>query len=112
MARKKMGRRYSTEQKLEVIRRVQGGESQKAVARDTGISSWTIGYWVRGAKAGRTPGRKPGRPRATQVVRLQAPRASRRVEEIAWALDGDVLVVRIPLRQFVRQLAQRALEHI
>jgi transposase-like protein len=108
MARKKMGRRYSTEQKLEVIRRVQGGESQKAVANDTGISSWTIGYWVRGAKAGRNP----GRPRATQVERLQAARASRRAEEIAWALDGDVLVVRIPLRQFVRQLARRALERI
>jgi hypothetical protein len=31
---------------------------------------------------------------------------------IAWALDGDVLVIRVPLRVFARQIAARALEKI
>jgi hypothetical protein len=29
-----------------------------------------------------------------------------------WSLDGDVLVVRIPMRQFARQLVQKALGRI
>jgi hypothetical protein len=29
-----------------------------------------------------------------------------------WALDGDVLVVRIPLRTFARSIAAKALEKI
>jgi hypothetical protein len=31
---------------------------------------------------------------------------------IAWALDGDVLVIRIPLRAFARQIAEEALARI
>ena len=31
---------------------------------------------------------------------------------IAWALDGDVLVIRIPLRAFARQIAEEALAKI
>jgi hypothetical protein len=31
---------------------------------------------------------------------------------IAWALDGDVLVIRIPLRVFARQIAEDALRKI
>ncbi len=104
MARRRTGRRYTAEQKREVIRRVQSGESQVAIAKATGISSWTVGQWVRKAKAGAKIGRKAGRPRAARPDR---PR-----QEIAWALDGDVLVVRIPLRRFVRQLAQKALAKI
>lgn len=49
---KRLGVRYTAEQKAEVIRRVEGGETQAAVAREAGISAWTVGQWVRGAKGG------------------------------------------------------------
>lgn len=102
MARKKGARRYTVEQKQEILHRVQAGESQTAIAKETGIPLVTIGYWVRKAKGGAAPsGRKRGRPRKAQGGR-----------QISVALAGDVLVIRIPLRSFARQLAQRALEKI
>jgi transposase-like protein len=111
MARKKSGRRYSEKQKQEIIRRVSGGESQIAVSRETGIPAVTIGYWARKAKDGATRSatamRKRGRRRAA-VTRASADRD----RGIVWALDGDVLVVRIPLRNFARLLAQKALAEI
>lgn len=103
MARKKTARRYTPEQKHEILRRVRSGERQTAIAKETGIPAVTIGYWVSKAKAGAGTGRKRVARRA-----VRAPRS----RDIAWALDGDVLVVRIPLRQFVRHLAQRALARI
>jgi len=39
-------------------------------------------------------------------------RSARRGQEIAWALAADVLVVRIPMRQFARQLVQKVLAGI
>lgn len=112
MADKKSGRRYTAEQKAAVIRRVQGGETQAAVAKDTGISGWTVGQWVRGAKGGAKPGRRPGRPRGTGSSRRRAARTGRRRQAITWTIAGDVLVVRIPLSRFVRQLAQKALANV
>ena len=111
-ARSKLGRRYSAEQKAVVIRRVQGGETQAAVAKETGITAWTVGQWVRGAKGGAKAGRRPGRPRGTRSARRPPARTGRRSREIVWALDGDMLVVRIPLSRFVRQLALKALAGI
>jgi hypothetical protein len=46
MARRKPGRRYTAAQKAAVIRRVQGGETQAAVAKEAGISAWTVGQCV------------------------------------------------------------------
>jgi transposase-like protein len=54
MARKKGGR-YSEKQRQEVVRRVQGGESQLSLSRETGIPAVTIGYWARKAKNGLRP---------------------------------------------------------
>ena len=112
MARRKSGRRYTGEEKVEVIRRVQAGETQAAVAKATGITAWTVGQWVRAAKGGAKAGRRPGRPRGTRSARGPAGRTGRRGQEIVWSLDGDVLIVRIPMRQFARQLVQEALERI
>jgi len=112
MARRKSGRRYTGEEKVEVIRRVQAGETQAAVAKATGITAWTVGQWVRAAGNGARPGRQPGRPRGVGSARRRAARTGRRRQEIAWALDGDMLVVRIPLSRFVRQLALKALAGI
>lgn len=80
-----------------------------AVSRETGIPAVTVGYWARKAKDGAAPTarRKRGRPRSA-VGRSKA----KRNQGIAWALDGDVLVVRIPLRNFARLLAQKALAEI
>ena len=112
-ARNKLGRRYTAEKKAEVIRRVQGGETQAAVAKETGITAWTVGQWVWGAKGGAKAGRRPGRPRGTGSRRRRvATRSGSQNQEIAWALDGDMLVVRIPLSRFVRQLAREALAEI
>jgi len=111
-ARSKLGRSYTAEQKAEVIRRVRGGETQAAVAKETGITAWTVGQWVRAAKGGAKAGRRPGRPRGTRSARGPAGRTGRRGQEIVWSLDGDVLIVRIPMRQFARQLVQEALERI
>jgi transposase-like protein len=109
MARKKGGRRYSEKQKLEVISRVQSGETQKAIAGETGIPLATVGYWARKAKNGTGPkaGRKRGRPRSA----ISSPKAGRN-QGIVWKLEGDVLVVRIPLRSFARQIAQKALAEV
>ena len=112
MARRKSGRRYTGEEKVEVIRRVQAGETQAAVAKATGITAWTVGQWVRAAGNGARPGRQPGRPRGVGSARRRAAGTGRRGQEITWTLAGDVLVVRIPMRQFARQLVQEALAGI
>jgi transposase-like protein len=105
MARKKGGR-YSEKKKQEIVRRVQGGESQMAVARESGIPLATVGYWARKAKDGAAP--KARRKRRSSRAVVGGSKASRN-QGITWALDGDVLVVRIPLRNFARLLAQKAL---
>jgi len=108
MARKKGGR-YSEKKRQEMVRRVQGGESQMAVSRETGIPAVTIGYWARKARDGAAP--KARRKSGSRRAAVGQSKASRN-QGIAWALDGDVLVVRIPLRNFARLLAQKALEEI
>jgi len=105
MARKKTVRRYTEEQKQEILNRVASGERQNAIAKETGIPAVTIGYWVSKARA------KGGAVARKKRAVRRAVRAARS-HEIAWALDGDVLVVRIPLRRFVRHLAQKALAEI
>ena len=109
MARRKgIGRKYTKTQKLEILKRVQAGETQVAVAASSGVPLATVGYWTRNAKkasgSNGTTRPQPNRGRASS--------GSSRSGEIAWALDGDVLVVRIPLRVFARQIAARALEKI
>ena len=104
-SRKKLGRRYSAEQKAKIIRGVHGGETQAAVAKEAGISAWTVGQWVRGAKAGVKAAWRPGRPRGTRSARRLAARTGRRSREIVWSLAGDTLVLRIPLGHVARRAA-------
>lgn len=115
MARRKTrARRYTNQQRREVLRRVKAGQTQTAIAAKTGIPAATIGYWSHKAQeaspsAGRTrTRRKRGRP-ATRGRRVSTPS---RPAEIAWALDGDTLVIRVPLRNFARQIAEKALAKI
>lgn len=117
MARRKgTTRKYTKAQKLEVLKRIHAGETQVAVAASSGVPLATVGYWTRKAKSavatnGAThPRAKRGRPvgsrnRATTTT-------SSKSGGIVWALDGDTLVIRIPLRVFARQIAEEALRKI
>ena len=63
MARRKgTGRKYTKAQKLEVLKRVQAGETQVAVAASAGVPLATVGYWTRKAKS---PGAANGATRPT-----------------------------------------------
>jgi transposase-like protein len=115
MARRKgTTRRYTKAQKLEILKRVKAGETQVAVAASSGVPLATVGYWTRKAKGasvanGATrPRAKRGRPVGSRNRAATTPRSG----GIAWALDGDTLVIRIPLRVFARQIAEEALRKI
>jgi hypothetical protein len=117
MARRKgAGRKYTKAQKLEVLKRIKAGETQVAVAASSGVPLATVGYWTRKAKGAGTaangasrPKAKRGRPAGTRTRAITSRSTS---AGIAWALDGDVLVIRIPLRVFARQIAEEALRKI
>jgi transposase-like protein len=116
MARRKgTTRRYTKAQKIEVLKRVQAGETQVAVAASSGVPLATVGYWARKAKEAGTanganrPKAKRGRPAGS---RNRAVTSIAKSGGIAWALDGDTLVIRIPLRVFARQIAEEALRKI
>ena len=49
------GRRYDREFKINAVALVQGGRTITEVARDLGVSKWSLGRWVEQAKAGKTP---------------------------------------------------------
>ena len=117
MARRKAtNSKYTKTQKLEILKRIQAGETQVAVAASSGVPLATVGYWTRKAKgsspaangASRTAKRR-GRPAGSPARAVTRSSAS---AGIAWALDGDVLVIRIPLRAFARQIAEEALRKI
>jgi len=117
MARRKgTASKYTKAQKLKVLKRIQAGETQVAVAASSGVPLATVGYWTRKAKgsspasngANRTT-KKRGRPAGSRNRAVTRTSAS---TGIAWALDGNVLVIRIPLRVFARQIAEEALRKI
>jgi hypothetical protein len=116
MARRKgTTRRYTKAQKLEVLKRVQAGETQVAAAASSGVPLATVGYWTlkakgaTGANGATSAARKRGLPAGS---RNRAVTSTAKSGGIAWALDGDTLVIRIPLRVFARQIAEEALAKI
>jgi transposase len=48
----KSGRRYDRQFKENAVALVMGGRSQSEVARDLGVSLWSLGEWVKKAWAG------------------------------------------------------------
>jgi transposase-like protein len=116
MARRKgTTRKYTQAHRQEIVRRITSGETQVAVAASTGVPLATVGYWARKAKkAGGANGAtrtKAKRGRPARAPRQAGTRAGANAG-IAWALDGDTLVIRIPLRAFARQIAEQALAKI
>ena len=51
----KFGRRYDREFKQKAVALVQGGRSQGEVSRDLGVSAWSLGEWIKQARAGHGP---------------------------------------------------------
>ena len=51
----KFGRRYDREFKEKAIALVLGGRSQGEVSRDLGVSAWSLGEWIKQARAGHVP---------------------------------------------------------
>ena len=51
--RSKSGRRYDREFKENAVALVRSGRSISAVGRDLGVSSWSLGRWVRGVSLGK-----------------------------------------------------------
>ena len=49
----KSGRRYDRDFKESAVALVRGGRSITEVARDLGVSTWSLGRWVRGVSLGR-----------------------------------------------------------
>ena len=54
MNRMHSGRRYDREFKENAVALVRTGRSIKQVARELGVSSWSLGRWVRGEHLGQT----------------------------------------------------------
>ena len=50
------GRRYDRDFKINAVALVQGGRTITEVARDLGVSQWSLGRWVEQAKVGQAPG--------------------------------------------------------
>ena len=55
MDTKKSGRRYDREFKENAVALVRGGRSATEVARDLGVSTWSLNRWVALTKAGAAP---------------------------------------------------------
>jgi len=56
MDTKKSGRRYDREFKENAVALVRSGRSATQVARDLGVSTWSLNRWVALTKAGGGPG--------------------------------------------------------
>jgi transposase len=54
MNRNSSGRRYDREFKNNAVALVRGGRTITEVARDLGVSKWSLGHWVRRAEEGQT----------------------------------------------------------
>ena len=52
---KRCGRRYDREFKQNAVALVLNGRSQSEVSRDLGVSLWSLGEWVKKARAGQVP---------------------------------------------------------
>ena len=59
----KFGRRYDREFKQKAVALVLSGRSQGEVSRELGVSAWSLGEWIKKARAGHVP---------TQAATLEA----------------------------------------
>ena len=69
------GRRYDREFKENAVALVQSGRKISSVARDLGVTTWSLGRWVQSARAG-----VPQRESATLVSETPEQREMRRLK--------------------------------
>ena len=72
----KFGRRYDREFKQKAVALVLGGRSQGEVSRDLGVSAWSLGEWIKQARAGHVPTQA-----ATLEAEIDAQRELRRLRQ-------------------------------
>lgn len=70
------GRRYDREFKDDAVALVRGGRPLSQVARELGVSTWSLGRWVQAARGGR-PQREP----QTLVAETSEQRELRRLRQ-------------------------------
>ena len=70
------GRRYDREFKENAVALVRGGRTISSVARDLGVTTWSLGRWVQEAKAGVAP-----RESATLAAETPEARELRRLRQ-------------------------------
>ena len=73
---------YTPEFKEAAVKRVHGGQSVAAVAKDLGLVEQTLRNWVKAAKQGKlsAPGAKTVTPEQMELSRLRAENARLRLE--------------------------------
>jgi len=108
--------------RAEIVRRVIGGEKQRALARDLGVSRQTIGEWIKRYKAGETLEDRPrtGRPRKSlkptvltmikKIVAEKKPETNAQViVHLSAATKGRVVLPERTYRDAKRELGIRTL---
>ena len=61
MSGKKGMKKYPAAIREEVVTRIRGGESQKSLSREYGISRWAIQSWLKEPQLPKKSGRKPAK---------------------------------------------------
>lgn len=84
---RRTGRRYGREFKNNAVALVQSGRTITEVARDLGVSKWSLGHWARAARNGQ-PLREPGTLGAESAAQRELRRLRQEVEHVGRQRDG------------------------
>jgi transposase-like protein len=99
-------RDYSREFRMEVVRRVQGGEKVAAVSQELGIHRKLLYEWMRRvSEGGESNLRQRGRPRKTETSREAVNGAPRQIAELERAIAHQQLII-----EFFRHALQQVEE--
>ena len=82
----KCGRRDDREFKEKAVALVLGGRSQGEVSRDLGVSAWSLGEWVKKARAGQSAS-EPATLRAESPEQRELRRLRQEVEHLRQQRD-------------------------
>jgi transposase-like protein len=83
---RRTGRRYDREFKNNAVALVQGGRIVTEVARDLGVSKWSLGHWTREARNGQ-PLPEPGTLSAASAEQRELRRLRQEVEYVSRQRD-------------------------
>ena len=101
------GRRYDREFKNNAVALVRGGRTVTEVARDLGVSKWSLGRWVGQAEAGQTL----SEPKTLSVETAEQRELRRRRADISSSGIGSIAALarfHVPPKIRVVDLSQRS----